>query len=61
MQVKAEVLLAVSEILDAEELEGLFRGFGVIGIRVLEWKAGEGRLRWEEEAIAEGELGVDVM
>jgi hypothetical protein len=61
LQVEAEVLLAVGEILDAEELESLLGGLEIISVGVLEGELGEGRLRWEEEAITEGKLGVNVV
>ena len=40
---------------------GLLGGLGVVGVGVREGKLGERRLRWEEQTIAEGVLGIDVV
>ena len=61
LEVQTEVLLAIGEVLDAEQLHGFLGGLGVVGISVMERQLGEGGLGWKEQPVAEGELGIDVV
>ncbi len=61
LQVEAEVLLAVGELLHAEQLQRLLGGLGVLLGGVVHGDALEDRGGGEEQAIVEGVLGVQAM
>ncbi len=61
LEVEAKVLLAVDELLGAQELEGFLGGCGVVGIGVVHGDAVEDGVGGEEQAIVEGVLGIQAV
>ena len=61
LEVEGEVLLAVGEVLDAQQLHSLLGSFQVVSIGMVHRQLLEGGLAGEEQTVAEGVLGVDAV